>query len=95
MILGTEANLIGEAGNSNLDEWIAWEDNEYKRLKKKKRETKRKKERPRVRDFRSCFITSNFANTKKKQTFPVCLIITLSFFNCDYHNFIFLKKLFF
>lgn len=36
MILGTEANLIGEAGNSNLDEWIAWEDNEYKRLKKKK-----------------------------------------------------------
>ena len=61
----------------------------------KKRETKRKKERPRVRDFRSCFITSNFSNTKKKQTFPVCLIITLSFFNCDYHNFIFLKKLFF
>ena len=35
MILGTEANLIGEAGNSNLDEWIAWEDNKYKRFKKK------------------------------------------------------------
>ena len=43
MILGTEANLIGEAGNSNLDEWIAWEDNEYKRLKKKKKGNKEKK----------------------------------------------------
>ena len=46
MILGTEANLIGEAGNSNLDEWIAWEDNEYKRLKKKKGKQREKRNVP-------------------------------------------------